>query len=145
MIVMDSCALVEMARQTYAGKALYSLYRQGEKTISCDLVRVEVASVVRKLKRQENLSAEAAEQCFADAMNLIDDLYPMEDLDAEALRESMRLDHAVYDMFYFVLARRTGGTLFTLDQSLQNLCWDNGVDCLAEVDFPTPEGIWESQ
>ena len=36
--------------------------------------------------------------------------------------EAMRLDHPVYGLLYFVLARREGATLFTLDQKLQGLC-----------------------
>ena len=48
----------------------------------------------------------------------------------EALIEAIRLDHPVYDLLYLVLARREGATLFTLDQKLQNLCLDNGVNCV---------------
>ena len=42
----------------------------------------------------------------------------------------MRLEHSSYDMVYFILARRTGATLFTLDKKLIELCLNNGVDCL---------------
>ncbi len=66
----------------------------------------------------------------AQATSLVDEFYRTEDLLREALMEAMRLDHPVYDMLYFVLARREGATLFTLDQKLQSLCADNGVDCV---------------
>ena len=43
---------------------------------------------------------------------------------------------SVYDMLYFVLARRNAATLFTLDRKLQQLCLDNGVDCvLTDTNF----------
>lgn len=48
----------------------------------------------------------------------------------EALTEAVRLRRPVYDMVYFVLARRLGATLFTLDKRLQALCIDNGVNCV---------------
>ena len=38
-------------------------------------------------------------------------------------------------MFYFVLARRTGGTLFTTDRKLMKLCLDNGVNCVTLLDW----------
>lgn len=38
-------------------------------------------------------------------------------------------------MFYFMLARRLGATLFTLDRKLMALCEENGVDCVGEVGF----------
>ena len=34
-------------------------------------------------------------------------------------------------MFYFVLARRFGATLFTLDRKLIRLCEEQGVQCVA--------------
>ena len=133
MIVFDSSALVEMTRQTQDGMALQSFARTDEKKISCDLVRAELASVFRKLTRTEGLTPKEAETYFSNAIDLVDEFSPMEELQVEALREAIRLDHSVYDMFYFVLARRTGGCLFTLDKKLMDLCIDNGVDCIMLV------------
>ena len=42
----------------------------------------------------------------------------------------MRCKHKASDLYYFVLARRLGATLFTLDKKLQALCAQNGVNCL---------------
>ena len=42
--------------------------------------------------------------------------------------ESVRLGHSSYDLFYVVLARRTGATLFTLDKKLQDLSLSLGVN-----------------
>ena len=56
-------------------------------------------------------------------------------LRANTVRDSF-LRHPVYDMLYFVLARRNAATLFTLDRKLQQLCLDNGVDCvLTDTNF----------
>lgn len=133
MIVFDACTLVEIARQTAEGKTIQSLALKGEKTISCDLVQAEVASVFRKMTRAAGLTPAQAEQYVSAALSLVDEFFPLADLRAEALRESPHLDLSVYDMFYFVLARRTGATLFTLDRKLMRLCEENGVDCVSEV------------
>ena len=61
---------------------------------------------------------------------MVDEFCGTKDLLREALIEAIRLDHPVYDLLYLVLARREGATLFTLDQKLQNLCLDNGVNCV---------------
>ena len=132
MIVFDSCALVDMARQTEEGLALQSLALNGEKAISCELVRAEVVSVFRKLARTQGLKPAQAELYVSAALALVDDFYPLRGLQTEVLRESLRLDHSSYDMFYFVLARRTGATLFTLDRKLMRLCRAHGVDCISE-------------
>ena len=135
MIVLDSCAAVDIVRRTDEGLALRELVMQEEAAISCELVRAEAASVFRKLARTERLGAKLAERYLIEAMALIDDFYSLEDLQPEAFRESIRLDHSVYDMFYFVLARRTGATLLTLDHNLMRLCHDHGVRCVTEEDL----------
>lgn len=136
MIVYDANAVVEMVRATDVGLALQQLAMVNEKKISCDLLRAEAASVFRKLVRTEGIEPDLAQRCFAEALALVDEFYPLEDLQVEALRESVRLDHSTYDMFYFVLARRTGATLFTADRKLAQLCQRNGVDCIAEAELP---------
>ena len=133
MIVLDSCAAVEMARNTIEGQALRQFLLNRERVVSCDLIRAELASVFRKSARTEGISAQQAESYLTESLKLVDEFCPIEELQTEALYESIRLDHSVYDMFYFVLARRTGATLFTLDCKLMKLCKDNGVNCIAEI------------
>lgn len=135
MIVLDASAVTEMIRRTPDGLALIDLAMVNEKRISCDLIRAELASVFRKLTRMGGLSPKQAETLFSKSLRLVNKLYPIEDLQSEALRESIRLNHSTYDMFYFVLARRTGGTLFTTDRKLMQLCQDNGVNCVTQLDW----------
>lgn len=135
MIVLDSCALVEIVTRSDVGLALANFMLKNEKAISCDLVRVEVSSVIRKLARKQVVSADEAGTYLSEGLALVDEFVPIAELQAEALRESIRLDHSVYDLFYFVLARRTGATLFTTDRKLMELCLDNGVDCTCEIDL----------
>ena len=135
MIVLDACAVVEMVRRTQEGLALQRLMMTDELAISCDLVRAETASVLRKLARAQGLQPTQAERYLVEALALVDRFYPIEELQSEAFRESIRLDHSVYDMFYFVLARRTGATLFTVDRKLMDLCLRQDVPCLAMIDL----------
>ena len=133
MIVLDASAAVEMIRKTDDGKALWDLCLRNEKIVTCDLFRAEIASVYRKLTRTGGVTAEMAEAYFYHTLTLIDAFYPIDDLQSEALRESIRLNHSTYDLFYFVLARRTGATLFTVDERLIKLCAKNGVEAVSIV------------
>ena len=135
MIVLDASAAVEIVQKTDIGLALQSLACTNEKKITCELMRAEVASVFRKFARTKGIDSTAADRHLAEATALPDEYYPLEDLQSEALRESIRLDHSVYDMFYFVLARRTGATLFTTDRKLQTLCQKHDVNCIAKVEL----------
>lgn len=135
MIVLDACAICEMARQSDIGRALESLAMENEAAISCELVRAEVVSVFRKLARIEGYSLKEAELYVEAGLDLVDEFFPLEPLQTEVLRESLRLSHSPYDMFYFVLARRTGATLFTTDRKLMKLCQKHGVDCVSETEL----------
>ncbi len=135
MIVLDASAAVEIVRNTKMGWALQELALTNEKKITCELMRAEAASVFRKFVRMKAVDADAADRLLAETTALPDEYYPLDDLQSEALRESIRLDHSIYDMFYFVLARRTGATLFTTDRKLQDLCREHGVECVANFEF----------
>ena len=135
MIVLDACAAVEMVRKSIEGMALRQFMLKGEKAISCELYRAETANVFRKLVRLENMSVNEAIANYTEAIALVDEFHSIQDLQNEAFCESMRLDHSTYDLFYFVLARRMGATLFTLDRKLMRLCEQNGVQCVSEIEF----------
>ena len=135
MIVLDSSAAIEALRETEEGAAIRSVLTGDEEIVSCDLFRAEVASVLRKFVRTGRTTAQEATEHLDEAMAFVDTFHSIASLQAEALAESIRLEHSVYDMFYFVLARRTRGTLFTTDKKLLKLCEQHGVECMTLIDF----------
>ena len=70
MIVLDACALCEMIRQTEEGQALVSLMVKDEATISCELIRAEVVSVLRKLARVEKLDPKVTDEYVNAGLDL---------------------------------------------------------------------------
>ena len=133
MIVLDCSAAVEIVRGTEKGKAFSSLMLDGEKVISSDLFYAEVANTFLKYCRAGYCNKTDAQQHIENAIRLVDAFYGLDDFYREAFSESARLEHPAYDMFYFVLARRTGATLFTADRKLAALCSREGVDCVEEA------------
>lgn len=130
MIILDSSAAVDMVRETDEGKALLSLMLTGETVISLDLFYTEVSNAFWKYCKAGFYGEDDARRRIAKAVRLVDEFHPIEDCQVEAFGEAVRLQHSVYDMMYFVLARRNAATLFTLDRKLQQLCLDNGVNCV---------------
>lgn len=135
MIVLDCCAVIELVEQTKAGLALQSLMLCNEEAVSVDLLSAELTSVIRKQVLRGEIERDKAGAYLAEAVGLVDRFVPAFDLQQETLSESLRLNHSSYDMFYFVLARRCGATLFTTDQGLAKLCLDNGVNAICKVDL----------
>ena len=134
MVVIDTSALIEILRKSESGRGLQELLLTNEKVISVELIRAETASVMCKLVIAGKVTRKNADEMLTAAMSLLDEFHPMAELQIEALNEGVRLNHSTYDMFYFVLARRTGATLLTLDKKLIALCEAHGVDCIHEIE-----------
>ena len=130
MIGLDCNAAVSMVMETSDGRALRALALEGEPAIAPSLFHVELANTMGKYVRGGYFVLNRAQEYVQGALALISHFESVEELMFEAMAESIRLNHNAQDLFYFVLARRTGSTLFTLDKRLQNLCLENGVNCV---------------
>ena len=103
---------------------------ENELIASPTLLHAELAYVFGKYVKHGDIDPITARSKLDATLLLVDEFVSDQELYSEAFREAMRLEHSSYDMFYFILARRTGATLFTLDKKLIELCLNNGVDCL---------------
>jgi predicted nucleic acid-binding protein len=135
MIVLDCNAAVAMVFETKEGEALRSLILAGEETISSELLRIELASALRKYVKAGTISEKTITSHYEKALALVDRFVDLEQNCTEAFTESLRLDHSPYDMLYFTLARRNGATLFTLDNKLVALCERERIDCIHGVNL----------
>lgn len=135
MIVLDVNAAIAVVREEPEGDALRGLMLKGESAIAPRLFINELANTISKYVRGGLFSKELGLKVGNAACRLVSEFVSDEDCWREACSEAIRLEHSAYDMFYLVLARRTGSTLFTLDRRLQNLCLDNGVNsiCLTSL------------
>lgn len=130
MAVLDCSAAVCLALEGPESESLSDLMLSGETVIAPDLYVAEVTHAMQKYVRAGVLTKEGALGRARECVGMVDRLVPASALYLETLSESLRLGHSSYDLFYFVLARRTASTLFTLDRRLQDLCLKNGVSCV---------------
>ncbi len=135
MVVLDTCAAFAMASLTKEGNALSLLLLDGEEIVAPTLFVSEMTHTIAKYVRAGLLGEEAAQDCVEDCVGYIDRFDDDKNLAAEALAESLRWKHSSYDMFYLVLARRTGATLFTLDKRMRALAREMHVNCIEEVEL----------
>ena len=135
MIVLDCSGAMQIAKQTDMGSALQELMLPDEEIIAPSFYAAEVTNVAWKYVHMKCETVERAQSIMQDAIALPDTLEQMDDYLEEAFRESVALDHSIYDMLYLVLARRKGATLFTLDKRLRECCHELHVNCLEEVDL----------
>lgn len=134
MIVLDCSAAVEIVRKTADGGALKTFMLEGGEVVAPSLFHEELASTFWKLVRADVMSKDKAIEYIKAAEGLVERFIPPDDFVIEAMCESLKLHHPTYDMFYLVLARRCGATLLTIDQKLIDLCDQQGVDCVYQIE-----------
>lgn len=130
MVVIDVSAAVAIAKNTEEGAALRLLLGKPERIVAPRLFLEEMGNVAWKYAAIGDISEDDASCLFWKAAELVDYYEDTEPLLTEALNEAIRHNHPVYDMIYFVLARRNAATLFTLDKKLRTICQANGVNCI---------------
>lgn len=133
MIILDASAATEIVRGTPQGRAFEMLMLDGEEVSASTLFHAEIRNVFWKYTRFYDMPEQEAVDHVIDAVALVDEFCPMSEYGEEALLESLRWGHSVYDMFYLCAARRKGATLLTADRKLMRLCQEAGVDCVCEV------------
>ena len=137
MMVLDASAAINAASieiDDSASEELVELLDR-ERFIAPRIFGLEAANSAWKYTHAGMFPECKTSQMVAVAVAHIDQFYDDEDLVGEAFSEAVRLNHPVYDMLYFVLARRKGARLFTADKRLARLCEDNGVECIQFTDL----------
>ena len=137
MMVLDTSAAIQVFAPTSDGELSEEArsFFVKERFIAPCFFNVEASNSAWKFVHAKRYEEERARNLIASAVNCIDEFYDDESLVGEAFSEAVRLDHSVYDLLYFVLARRKGIALLTADKKLARLCEENGVECVRVLDL----------
>lgn len=130
IVVLDASAALTAVLDAPGADAFMNSVSMDDEVVSPTLFHAEVANGMAKYVRAGRIDAKRAAMGAFTASEMVDRFFDVRDLYIEALGEGVRLNHPAYDMFYLVLARRMGGTLFTMDKALARLCIAEGVSCV---------------
>jgi predicted nucleic acid-binding protein len=128
IIVLDASAGIEIALDREKAKIFEAQLLNASKIITSDLYKAETANVIWKYVKANLLPKEDAMQIYGNCENIIDEFVDISENAEEAISESIRLNHSTYDLLYFILARRNGAKLITVDKRLTILAEKNGVE-----------------
>lgn len=130
--VLDTCAAFEIAFHGPKYKLFKDAFDKADKVIAPTLFDSEVANVLWKYNHAGKVDEENAKKTLVFLLQMVDEYTDTSELAIEALHEGIRLDHSIYDMFYAVLARRTGATLLTTDKKFRTMAESMGVSVLSQ-------------
>jgi len=130
IVVLDASAGIEIALVRKKSALLSAVLEKAAKVITSDLYKAETGNVIWKYYTAGLLKRDEAFRRLAYCDNLIDDYVDIAENNEEALIEGIRLNHSVYDLLYFTLARRKGATLMTLDKKFKKIAVKNGIEVI---------------
>jgi len=119
--VIDSSAAVEIVLRKNGAVDLINRIMAAEKVVTPTLFYAETGNVFRKYIQGRFLEKERGIALYRTTIRLVDEFIDIAELNEEAVHESIRLNHSVYDLLYLVLARRNGAKLLTCDKKLHAL------------------------
>lgn len=128
MLVVDASVLAPVVADTGSDGQRFRERLRGERVIGPDLLRVEVASVLRRHAGSGSLTAQQANHAIDDLLAFPITVYPT----APLLRRvwELRPNVTAYDACYVALAEAVGFPLLTADRRLANA---PGLRCALEV------------
>lgn len=128
MLVVDASVLAPVVADSGRDGRRFRERLRGETVVGPDLLRVEVASVLRRRAGNAGLTPQQADAAIDDLLAFPITVYPT----APLLRRvwELRPNVTAYDGCYVALAEATGFPLVTADRRLANA---PGLRCAVEV------------
>lgn len=120
-VVLDASAAVATVVENPSGPAVLDVLSRASVVITPQFYVCEVTSGLWKYVVAKQMSVSDAAERLDAVLKLVDRYDPEAPLAQEVLRESSVRQHAVYDLFYAVLARREGAAILTLDARLKKV------------------------
>ena len=128
-VVLDASAALELISKREKAELIETYLLHSDLIISSDLYKAECANALWKMAKVGMVKHEDLSTTLEKCNKLVYSFVDIKENSAESLFEAVRLNHPIYDMLYFTLARRTGAILLTMDRRLTQLCKDNEIDC----------------
>jgi predicted nucleic acid-binding protein len=117
-VVVDASAAVEIALGSEFSQTFQEVLNEADVVLAPDTFPAEITNVFWKYGHHSHLPADICQHGIAYCLDLIDDYVPTQHLCREVFSESIRLEHAAYDVFYLVVARRNDAAVLTRDKKM---------------------------
>ena len=126
--ILDVSGAMEILWEKDKSKKFYRVLHEVSYLSAPDLYVPELTNTLWKIHKAKNLTNEECVSLIQEGIKLVDKFIDCKDIWQEAFSAGLITKHSVYDMFYMVAARRSGGILITSDSVLAAVCKKNNVE-----------------
>lgn len=131
IIVCDASAALEIALGRSDAEEYKTILKSADLVLVPDIYPSEIANTFWKYATIANQEVDKCERALDYCLSLFDDMIETRNLCREALSESIRLKHPVYDIFYLVIARRNNAHLISRDKKLLRMAKTLGIETIS--------------
>ena len=117
-LVVDASVAAKWILQENDSARAASIRTTGEDFIAPSLVFAEIANAIWKAVLRGDIPARNAGEGLHLALGHFQQVVPLEDLNAEAIKLATDLRHPVYDCYYLALAQRENVAIVTADEDM---------------------------
>ncbi len=121
IIVLDASAAIEIALKREFSNRFRELLRNSDLVIAPDTFPSEITNVFWKYASFSEMPHEQCEKGIDYCIDLIDDYIETKTMCREVFSESIKTNHASYDLFYLVLARRYNASILSRDNKMKKI------------------------
>lgn len=125
MIVVDASVAVKWVVEEPGRSEAMRVFDMGKRLIAPDLVFAEVANVLRKKTRRQEITPHHAKDAMIALRDVPMEVVPSLELASSALGLALDLDHSAYDCFYLACSLQIG-PLVTADEVFATKCASAG-------------------
>ena len=126
-IILDTSAATQILLKKEKYNKFNDFLNEAENIFAPDLFVSELANTLWKYNKKNIYAFEQCVHFIHAGISYISSFIDSQTLWQDAFAEGVRNNHSIYDMFYFVAAKRSGATLVTNDSDLAEICKKNGV------------------
>ena len=126
--ILDVSAAVDVLMEKGKVKLFSKVLHEVSSLSVPDLYVPELTKTLWKFHKANILTDEECISLIQKGIKLVDKFIDCKDIWQEAFSAGLITKHSVYDMFYMVTARRSGGVLITNDSVLAAVCKKNNVE-----------------
>ena len=126
--IIDVSASVDILLEKGKFKLFHKVLHDVSSLTAPDMYIPELTNTLWKLNKLKTLTNEECMGFIQKGIKLVDKFIDCKDLWQEAFSAGLNNKHSVYDMFYMITARRSGGVLITTDSVLAAICKKNHVE-----------------